>query len=189
VCARARALILLGLIAAATLVPPVGRAVGGRYAFAGGTPHQQSEVRRALAASSFDWSVVPARITIHIAPVPTSFAVPGAIWLDTALLNAGALAWGVVQHEYAHQIDFFLLRDGSRSLLQRELDATAWCPDVPVGRDSLGCERFASAVAWAYWPSPDNVMRTSVPHALSAARFRSVLNGVLSQGGRYAQLD
>lgn len=180
---RVRALILLAAIAAATLVPPVGRAVGGRYAFAGGTPRQQSEVRRALGASSFDWSVVPARITIHIAPVPTSFALPGAIWLDTALLSAGPLAWGVVQHEYAHQVDFFLLRDGSRSLLQRELGSTAWCPDVPLGRDAFGCERFASAVAWAYWPSPDNVMRSSVPRALSAVRFRGVLNGLLSQGG------
>ena len=181
--ARARALILLGAVAAATLVPPVGRAVGGRYAFAGGTPRQQGEVRRALGASSFDWSVVPARITIHIAPVPTSFAVPGGIWLDTALLNAGPLAWGVVQHEYAHQVDFFLLDDGSRSVLQRELGATAWCPDVPFHRDSLGCELFASAVAWAYWPSADNVMRTAVPRALSAARFRGVVNKVLSEGG------
>jgi hypothetical protein len=182
--ARARAFILLGAIAAATLVPPAGRAVGGRYAFAGGTPRQQSEVRRALGASSFDWSLVPARITIHIAPIPTSFAVPGAIWLDSALLSAGAFAWGVVQHEYAHQVDFFLLDDGSRSLLQRQLGATAWCPDVPVGRDSLGCERFASAVAWAYWPSADNVMRTAVPRALSAPWFRSVVNRALSQGGR-----
>jgi hypothetical protein len=182
--ARARALILLGTVAAATLVPPAGRAVGGRFAFAGGTPRQQSEVRRALGASSFDWGIVPPRITIHIAPVPTSFAVPGAIWLDTALLNAGPLAWGVVQHEYAHQVDFFLLDDGSRSVLQRELGATAWCPDVPVSRDSLGCERFASALAWAYWPSADNVMRAAVPRALSAARFRSVVNTVLSEGGR-----
>jgi hypothetical protein len=182
--ARARALILLATVAAATLVPPAGRAVGGRFAFAGGTPRQQSEVRRALGASSFDWSIVPPRITIHIAPVPTSFAVPGAIWLDTALLNAGPLAWGVVQHEYAHQVDFFLLDDGSRSVLQRELGATAWCPDVPVSRDSLGCERFASALAWAYWPSADNVMRAAVPRALSAARFRSVVNTVLSEGGR-----
>ena len=183
-CTRARALILLGTVAAATLLPPVGRAVGGRYAFAGGTPRQQTEVRRALGASRFDWSLVPANITIHIAPVPTSFAVPGAIWLDTALLNAGPLAWGVVQHEYAHQVDFFLLADGSRSLLQRQLGATAWCPDVPVHRDSLGCERFASALAWAYWPSADNVMRTAIPRGLSAARFRSLVNTVLSEGGR-----
>lgn len=181
--ARTRALILLGAGAAAMLVPPAGRAVGGRYAFAGGTPRQQSEVRRALAASTFDWSVVPARITINIAPVPTSFAVPGAIWLDTALLNAGVMAWGVVQHEYAHQVDFFVLDDGSRSFLQRELAATAWCPDVQVGRDSLGCERFASAVAWAYWPSADNVMRAAVPRALSATRFRGLVKTVLSEGG------
>jgi hypothetical protein len=37
-------LVLALLVVAAMLVPSVGRATGGRYAFAGGTPRQQAEV-------------------------------------------------------------------------------------------------------------------------------------------------
>lgn len=37
-------LVLALLVVAAMLVPPDGRATGGRYAFAGGTPRQQAEV-------------------------------------------------------------------------------------------------------------------------------------------------
>ena len=56
--AEIRATILLGTAVAAMLLPPVGRATGGRSAFAGGTPREQEEVTRAVDASSFDWSVV-----------------------------------------------------------------------------------------------------------------------------------
>ena len=31
---------------------------------------------------------------------------PGQIWLDASLLDSGRFSWGVVQHEYAHQVDF-----------------------------------------------------------------------------------
>jgi hypothetical protein len=181
---RIRALILLTTVVAATLVPPVGRAIGGRYAFAGGTPRQQAEVTRALDASSFDWSRVPAHVTIHIGHVATSYATAGDIWLDVDLLDAGTLAWGVVQHEYAHQVDFFLLTAAARTLLLQDLGAKTWCPDNAVRRDLLGCERFASALAWSYWPSADNVMRPAAPRAFSPARFRSVLNTVLSRSER-----
>lgn len=177
-----RALILLATVVAATLVPPAGRATGGRYAFVGGTPREQAEVKRALAASSFDWSVVPARITIRIGRLATSYATPGVIWLDADLLDAGALAWGVVQHEYAHQVDFFLLTAPARALLLRELGGRTWCADGDGRRDLLGCERFASAVAWSYWPSADNLMRPATPRALSAPRFRAVLSSVLAGG-------
>jgi hypothetical protein len=181
---RIRALILLATVVAATLVPPTGRASGGRYAFVGGTPRQQAEVSRALEASSFDWSRVPAQVTIHIGHVTTSYATPGNIWLDADLLNAGTLAWGVVQHEYAHQVDFFLLTPAARTLLLQDLGAKTWCPAGAVRRDLLGCERFASALSWSYWPSADNVMRPAAPRAFSPARFRSVLNTVLARGER-----
>jgi hypothetical protein len=59
-------LLLLCTVVAATLLPPVGRATGGRYAFTGGTPRQQAEVARALDASSSDWEVVAVRVTIRL---------------------------------------------------------------------------------------------------------------------------
>lgn len=180
---RARALILLGTVVAAMLVPPAGRATGGRYAFAGGTPREQAQVTRALEASSFDWSLVPARITIHIARVPSSFATPGEIWLDPDLLDAGEAAWGVVQHEYAHQVDFFLLTGPARQQLLQQFGTKTWCPSTSLRRDRLGCELFASALAWAYWPSPDNLMRGAAPRDLSPPRFRGLVNRLVGLGG------
>ena len=75
-------------------------------------------MRAALTASSFNWSLVRVQITIHIArDIPSSQATPGQIWLDAGLLDSGEFAWAFVQHEYAHQLDFFLLDDarGERS--------------------------------------------------------------------------
>jgi hypothetical protein len=43
---RIRALILLATVVGATLVPPGGRAIGGSYAFAGGTPRQTTVLVR-----------------------------------------------------------------------------------------------------------------------------------------------
>ncbi|MFL5952195.1 MAG: hypothetical protein ACJ74M_11385 [Gaiellaceae bacterium] len=177
-----RALTLLCIAVAATLVPPAGRASGGRYAFVGGTPRQQAQVRHALAASSFDWSLVPAT-TIHIAPVAASQATPGEIWLDPDLLDAGPFAWGVVQHEYAHQVDFFLLTEPARTVLMHELGANTWCSSAPVRRGALGCERFATALAWAYWPSANNVMRLASPGRLSAVQFRGLVNRLVRPEG------
>jgi hypothetical protein len=173
-------IVLAGLsVVAAMLVPSVGRATGGRYAFAGGTPRQQAEVVRALEASSFDWDIVPARITIHIRRGVSSHATPGEIWLDADLLDAGSFAWGVVQHEYAHQVDFFLLTPKARAQLLRELGGTSWCSQTDLRRDQLGCERFASALAWAYWPSADNCMRPQGPRAARVARFRKLVSGLI----------
>jgi hypothetical protein len=176
-------LALVGGLIAAMLVPSVGRATGGRYAFAGGTPRQQREVVRALAVSRFDWGLVPARITIHIQPGVLSQATPGEIWLDANLLQAGMFAWGVVQHEYAHQVDFFLLTASVREQLLRRLGGTSWCSDTAVRRDLLGCERFASTFAWAYWPSAENCMRPVKALATSGAQFRKLVSGLI-RGGR-----
>jgi hypothetical protein len=177
-----RVLILLFIAVAATLVPPAGRATGGRYAFVGGTPRERAEVTRALGASSFDWNLVP-RIAIHIAPVASSYATPGGIWLDPDLLAAGSFAWGVVQHEYAHQVDFLLLTEPARGLLMRELGARTWSSDTAVPHDAVGRERFASALAWAYWPSPENVMRVAPTRGFSPVRFRGLVNRILSTEG------
>lgn len=171
-------IVLAGLVVAAMLVPSVGRATGGRYAFAGGTPRQQADVARALEASSFDWSVVPARITIHIRRGVLSQATPGEIWLDADLLDSGKFAWGVVQHEYAHQVDFFLLTSHARAELLRELGGSTWCSQTADRRDRLGCERFASALAWAYWPSAENCMRPPGVSAAWVGRFRKLVSGL-----------
>jgi hypothetical protein len=133
-------------------------ASGGRYVLDGGTPAQRDQVRQALQASAFDWDLVPGQVTIHIRRGITSQAAPRHIWLDAGLLDSGTFSWGVIQHEFAHQIDYLLLTDGDRAAIQGLLGGGAWCSG-PEGfqHDANACERFATSVAWAYWPSPDNV--------------------------------
>jgi hypothetical protein len=154
------------------------RAAGGDYVFAGGTTAQQAQVRAALDASAFDWSMVPAEITIHIGPNLPSESTRGELWLDSNLLGAGMFAYGVVQHEYAHEVDFFLLDDARRAQLQTALGGTDWCGSGGA-HDSHGCERFASTLAWAYWPSSSNCMKpqssTDESAAMAPAAFRALL--------------
>jgi hypothetical protein len=104
---------LLALVLA-LVAPGLARAAGGTYVFASGTPREQAQVHAALEASSFDWSLVPQTITIHIDRGHESDATQGSIWLDADLVDAGQFAWGTIQHEYAHQVDFFLLDDAKR---------------------------------------------------------------------------
>ena len=180
--------IVASVLAVATVLAFSGEAaaVGGRYTFAGGTPAQRSEVRAALRASEFDWSTVPVRITIHIAPGRHSHAIPGHIWLEPNLLSAGRFSWAIVQHEYAHQVDFFLLDPARRALLNAALGGLDWCGAV-TGLDhaAYGCERFASTLAWAYWPSPHNALRPELGEDEAAAMpvpaFRSLLAGLLAR--------
>jgi hypothetical protein len=132
-------------------------ASGGRYVFDGGTSAQREQVRQALQASAFDWDVVPGQITVHIRRGIASQAGPRHVWLDAGLLDTGAFSWGVVQHELAHQIDYLVLRDTDRAAIQGLLGGKAWCSG-PEGyqHDENACERFATSVAWAYWPSSAN---------------------------------
>jgi hypothetical protein len=178
--------LLTGLVvaSAALLATTPALAAGGNYVFAGGTPFEQQQVRQALGASSFNWSIVPARITISIAPGQASEAVPGTISLDARLLDAGEYSWGVVQHEYAHEVDFFLFDSAIRAQLQTLLGAADWCYEVPgLTHAQQGCERFASALAWAYWPVADNCMKPSEVDGESAAMtpsaFRALLTALL----------
>lgn len=156
-------------------------AAGGNYVFDGGTPQEQAQVSDALAASSFDWSLVPAQIVVHIAHGSDSYALPGQIWLDADLLDSGEFSWGVVQHEYAHQVDFLLLDDAQRAVLQSALGGQTWCGSGPHG--SQDCERFASTLAWSYWQSPQNSMRPQSAHdessAMAPAAFRSLLASLI----------
>jgi hypothetical protein len=168
------------------------QAAGGHYVFDGGSRAEQSQVKQALNASSFNWSVVPATITVHIARGHYSEATYGEIWLDADLLDSGIFSWGVVQHEYAHQVDFFLLNDTRRAMLAG-LGGKAWwatgatasgAPNGTLAHADLTSERFASTLAWAYWPSPSNSMRPASTSdesaAMAPAAFRSLLARVLA---------
>jgi hypothetical protein len=176
---------LAGLcIAFATAAPALAR--GGNYVFERGTPYEQQQVRQALAASSFNWSIVPGPVTIVIAPTPISDAIPGKIFLDPRLLDSGEFSWGVVQHEYAHQVDFALFNDAIHARLNTALGGTVWCygdSRTPLMHGQYGCERFASTLAWAYWQSPDNCMKPSQVGDESAAMppvaFRALMNNLL----------
>ena len=180
---RALRTLLLTALAALALTGNA-QAAGGNYVVDGGTAKQRAQVKAALNASSFNWSLVPAQIKIHVAPVGQSRAVPGEIWIDNQLLNSGRFAWGVVQHEYAHQVDFFVLNAVTRARLATQLGGKAWCWETPgLKHDEYGCERFASMLAWAYWTNNASAMRPDSKHSESAvmapARFRGLLAQVL----------
>jgi hypothetical protein len=180
---RRSTLLLLAAVLAAVLAQSA-LAAGGSYSFAGGTPKQQAAVRSALDASSFDWDVLPVPIVVHIAPIGGSYSEARNVYLDSALLDSGRFSWGVVQHEFAHQVDFLLFDDAKRALLNQALGGSDWCYGVPgLAHSAYGCERFASELAWAYWPSADNSLAPAATHGESSAmpvtQFRSLVAQVL----------
>ena len=180
---------LLVVLAAALSLAGPAQAAGGDYAFDGGTKRQRAEVTSALQASSFDWSLVPARVTIHVRPLSHSYSTPGHIWLDSDLLSAGRFAWAVVQDEYAHQVDFLLFDAPTRARLTAQLGARDWCYGIKgFAHHEYGCERFASTLVWAYWPSKDNAYRPLSPNDESAAMapeaFRALLAELLGPRAR-----
>jgi hypothetical protein len=173
-----RVLFLLCLLGLA--LPGSALAGGGNYVFDGGTLRQQAQVRTALETSSFDWDVVQRQVTIHVGDHGTSRSTPGHIWLDGGLLDTGRFAWATVMDEYAHQVDFFVLRAEHRTLLSEELGAQAWCYELTgLAHGAYGCERFSSMLAWAYWPSrassyrPES--RADESASMPAAEFRALL--------------
>jgi hypothetical protein len=179
-----RAAFVCALVALA--LPAWANAGGGHYTFVGGTRGERQTVVSALEASSFDWSLVRTRITIEIVRGLDSQTVPGTIWLDADLLDAGTFSWGVVQHEYAHQVDCALLDAATRMQLLSALGGSTWCyTTIDLPHVDYGCERFASNLAWAYWPSPENCLRPEWPgdesSALPPRRFRTLLDSLLGR--------
>jgi hypothetical protein len=171
-------------VAAALALPASALAGGGDYVFEGATPAERSTVRAALTASSFDWGIVPQRVTVHVGAYGTSHSTAGHIWLDRGLLASGRFAWATVMDEYAHQVDFFVLDPVRRSLLAQRLGAAAWCYETEgVGHTDQGCERLSSMVAWAYWPSKDNAYKpessADESAAMPAAEFRLLASALL----------
>jgi len=184
----------LAALAVALSLAPSGLAAGGRYAFVGGSAGEREQVRAALEISSFNWSLVRQLITIHIRPGLDSGAIPGHLFLDADLLDTGPFAWGVVQHEYAHEVDFFLLDDAIRAQLAAALGGSAWWQtEAAQTHGELASERFASSLAWAYWPSPANVMRPDSVQdeagALAPAAFRGLLADLGISGPASARRD
>jgi hypothetical protein len=175
---------LAALAVTALVLPASALAGGGNYSFDGAGPAERSTVRAALNASSFDWNIAPKHVTIHVGAYGVSHSTPGDIWLDRGLLGAGRFAWATVMDEYAHQVDFQVLDAPRRALLQERLGGTAWCYEAAgLSHGANGCERFASMVAWAYWPSKDNSYRPASPTDESAsmqpAEFRALLSSLV----------
>jgi hypothetical protein len=172
-------------ILVALLSARAAAAAGGRYVFAGGTLGEQAQVRRALDASAFDWSLVPTQVTIHIVrSLPLSYSTPGSVWLDANLLDSGQFSWGVVQMEYGQQVQYAIQDVQLRAELTGQLGAQQWCyDDATQPRGVNACERFAATLAWAYWPSNDNSMKPAGAGDWSAAMdpksFRTLLARLL----------
>jgi hypothetical protein len=165
-------------------LPGQALARGGEYGFEGGTPAQQTQVRKALDASAFDWNLIGARVTVHIGPYGLSHARAGHVYIDGGLLDAGRFSWATVQDEFAHQVDFLRFDDATRSQLTDALGARDWCYGVQgLAHREYGCERFASTLVWAFWPSKDNAYRPADPNdesaAMAPARFRALLTSLL----------
>ena len=159
------------------------RAVGGDYVFVGGSDAARDAASAALEASRFDWDRVPEQITIRILECGCGGASPGEILLDEQVLTnprfGPRYAWGIVQHEYAHQVAYFLLDARARRRVQAWLGGADWCyEDERVAHDDHACERFASSLAWAYWPRQDNIM--SAEAVVSARDFRAQLEPILA---------
>ena len=182
------AVVLLTLVAAlAALATPAAHGRGGSYTFQGGTSWERSQVHRALGASSFDWSVIPGSVRIHLDRGVNSRSLPGEIWIDSDLLHAGPFGWAVVQDEYAHQVDFALFDAQTRAQLTVALGGRAWCASTFPGlrHSDYGCERFTSTLVWAYWPSRLNAYRPETradeAAAMSAPRFRRLVENLLAE--------
>jgi hypothetical protein len=159
-------------------------AAGGHALFDGGTPREQAQVRAALHASAFNFNLLPARVKVHIKPGIETESQQGHVWIDARLLDAGRFSWATVQDEFAHQIDFFLLDDGKRAILNGALGGEDWCYGIPgLGHASYGCERFSSVFAWAFWPAADNPYKPASAKdesaAMPPARFRALLGSLL----------
>jgi hypothetical protein len=183
----------LAALAGALALAGTAQARGGDYVIVGGSEEAAAQVRAALDASAFDWDVV-GPVTIEITRCGCAGAQPGRIVLDEATLTSSPFgpryAWGIVQHEFAHQLDFLVLGASERRELRRQLGGSAWCHEVP-GRphDENTCERFATAVAWAFWPSRENVQRPDwrTPRPLRAGAFRKLAAHLVSRAAARAQ--
>jgi hypothetical protein len=108
--------------------------------------------------------------------------VPGLIQIDANLLDSGMFAWGIVQHEYAHQVDWYLLGSDARKALSKVLGGITWGIGITDGygveHDDLTGERFANQLTWAYWPTADNAIEPATT-TFTPKRFRTYVAGLI----------
>jgi hypothetical protein len=176
------------LVALAGLLAARAQAAGGNYVIEGGSPEAEAAVRGALNASRFDFSRVPDQITIRITRCGCAGARPGLVVLDEDVIRDTSLgrkyAWGLIQHEYGHQVDYFLLQDDDRAALRHLLGGQDWCYETAgLAHDDHGCERFAEVFTWAFWPDGSNIQREharEVAPGMRARRFRAIVNRLLA---------
>lgn len=155
---------LTAAVVAALAFVGAAEAKGGNYEIVGATPTQQATIRDALEVSEFNWSVVPARITIRVSPDLANQAesVRGEIRIQSSFLDWGISAWASIQHEYAHQVDYYLLDNGRRDEALRVLGLPFPWRDLSRPHDERGVEHFATMLSVAYWPSVLNLLRPTV---------------------------
>jgi hypothetical protein len=183
--------ILIGLAAAAAVCAFASPALASdvSLSFDGGTQAEQGQVRAGLDASSFNWGMIPGPIVVHIRRGVDSHAVPDEVWFDANLLDAGRYSWGVVQHEFAHELDYTVLTDAMRAQLHTLLGGESWWSTDAEAHCQADSERFADLVSWAYWTTRDNVLRPAGAAdeggQVSPAQFRAALAALLPQ----AQLE
>jgi hypothetical protein len=178
---------VVALLASLTLAG-TAQAAGGDYVFEGGSPEAQATVRAALDASRFNFDRIPAQITIRISHCGCAGAREGLIVLDEGVVLDTSLgarySWGLIQHEYAHQIDYFLFQERDRAAVRRTLGGKDWCYETAgLSHDEHGCERFADVFSWAFWPSKRNVLRAdakAIAPQMSPKQLRAFVNRLLA---------
>jgi hypothetical protein len=163
-------------------VPANANAAETSVVFSGGSETARSQVVAALQASTFDWSLVGEAVTVEIRDCGCAGARPGVVVLDETMLDSQpygpAYTWRIVQHEFAHQVWWFALDDEQRSELQGVLGGSDLCYEQPgLPHEAHACERFASPLAWAYWPVAGNPMQTE--KVMGARQFRRLIGGML----------
>jgi hypothetical protein len=178
---------LVALLASLALAG-TAQAAGGDYVIELRSPEAQATVRAALDASRFNFDRIPAQITIRISHCGCAGAREGIIVLDESVVLDTSLgarySWGLIQHEYAHQIDYFLFQDDDRAAVRRTLGGKDWCYEVGgLAHDEHGCERFADVFSWAFWPTQDNVLRAdakAIAPGMTAKAARRFVNRLLA---------
>ena len=158
-------------LVAASPAETASRAAVASFLSSDANARERAQIEAALAASSFNWSLLPVPVQVHVQPRIRSRATPGHVWLSKELLASGRFGWAVIQDEFAHQIDFFLLDSEARTTLNAALGGESWYAAPGVPHDRRGAERFAATLVWAYWPARANAYRPR--SSLSADCIRS----------------
>jgi hypothetical protein len=183
--ARRHLLLLAALVALA--LPGTAGATDLALELSGGSEAARAEVIAALDASAFDWSLIGQPVTVQILDCGCAGSRAGVVVLDETLLASSpygdAYTWGIVQHEFAHQVWWYALDDERRSELQALLGGADLCYEEPgLAHDDHACELFASTLGWAYWRVAGNPMQAE--KVMGARRFRRLLSRMLGLSPR-----